>query len=247
MAIPYWLTPIPMENPTVGTRAAQWRNYVVAFVITSAIFATALYASNYFNNRRAADIRATQDNISIDILSLETQFELLAEHSCRDISENSVLSKELRPLAERLSYLETQSGVDENELLRLKRYYSLLQIKDLLLMKKVSGKCHLKPVFILYFYSNKGDCKDCENQGYVLTALSETYPQLRIYSFDYNLDLSALQTLLTINDVDNKLPALSINGKVYHGFRSIAEIEKILPQLSTLDKVATSTQKKVSR
>ena len=158
-----------------------------------------------------------------------------------------MLSKELRPLAERLSYLETQSGVDENELLRLKRYYSLLQIKDLLLMKKVSGKCHLKPVFILYFYSNKGDCKDCENQGYVLTALSETYPQLRIYSFDYNLDLSALQTLLTINDVDNKLPALSINGKVYHGFRSIEEIEKILPQLSTLDKVATSTQKKVSR
>lgn len=236
-----------MENPIAGTRTAQWRSYAVAFLITAAIFATALYASNYFNNRRIAEIRTTQDNISIDILSLETQFELLAEHSCRDISENSVLSKEIRPLADRLSYLETQTSVNQDELLRLKRYYSLLQIKDLLLMKKVTAKCKLKPVFILYFYSNAGDCKDCEEQGYALTALSERYPQLRIYSFDYNLDLSALQTLLSINDVGNKLPALSIKDKMYYGFRSIENIEKILPQLATLAKTtATTTQKKVA-
>ncbi|OGG70462.1 hypothetical protein A3F27_03535 [Candidatus Kaiserbacteria bacterium RIFCSPHIGHO2_12_FULL_53_13] len=232
-----------MENPIVGARRADWRSYAVALVITTAIFATALYASNYFNERRIAEIRTTQDNISIDILSLETQFDLLAEHSCRDISENSVLSKEIRPLAERLSYLETQRSVDESELLRLKRYYSLLQIKDLLLMKKVATKCSLKPVFILYFYSNEGDCKDCENQGYALTALSEKYPQLRIYSFDYNLDISALQTLLSINDVENKLPALSINDKMYYGFRNIQDIEKVLPQLATLDKAASSTRK----
>ena len=232
-----------MENPIVGARRADWRSYAVALVITTAIFATALYASNYFNERRIAEIRTTQDNISIDILSLETQFDLLAEHSCRDISENSVLSKEIRPLAERLSYLETQRSVDESELLRLKRYYSLLQIKDLLLMEKVATKCSLKPVFILYFYSNEGDCKDCENQGYALTALSEKYPQLRIYSFDYNLDISALQTLLSINDVENKLPALSINDKMYYGFRNIQDIEKVLPQLATLDKAASSTRK----
>ena len=232
-----------MDNSIIGERAAQWKNYAIAFVITAAIFATALYASNYFNNRRIAEIRTTQDNISIDILSLETQFELLAEHSCRDISENSVLSKELRPLVDRLSYLEDQSSVDEEELLRLKRYYSLLQIKDLLLMKKVATKCKLKSVFILYFYSNEGDCKDCENQGYVLTALSEQYPQLRIYSFDYNLDLSALQTMLSINDVENKLPALSINDKMYYGLKDIADIEKILPKFETVGKTATTTPK----
>ena len=232
-----------MENPITGTRAVQWRTYVVAFAITAAIFATALYASNYFNGKRIAEIRNTQDNISIDILSLETQFELLAEHSCKDISESSVLSREIRPLADRLSYLETQTSVNQDEISRLKRYYSLLQIKDLLLMKKVTTKCKLKPVFILYFYSNKGDCKDCEVQGYALTALSEQYPQLRIYSFDYNLDVSALQTLATIHDVEPPLPALVINGKLYNGFQSMEKIEKILPQLATLTKTATSTSK----
>jgi len=235
-----------MEEPVVNTRAARWGSYIVAFLITALIFATALYASNYFNNRRIADVQATQDNISIDILSLETQFELLAEHSCRDISENSVLSNEIRPLAQRLSYLETQPGVDQNELERLKRYYTLLQIKDLLLMQQVSKKCDLTPVFILYFYSNKGDCKDCEQQGYILTGLSEKYPKLRIYSFDYNLGLAALQTLIDINEVRNAPPALVINDQTYYGLKNMEDIARVLPELLTLETAsstaATSTE-----
>ena len=225
-------------EPVVNTRTARWGSYIVAFLITAIIFATAVYASNYFNNKRIADVQATQDNISIDILSLETQFDLLAEHSCEDISENSVLSTEIQPLASRLSYLETQQGVNQDELTRLKRYYTLLQIKDLLLMQQVANNCHLKPVNILYFYSNKGDCADCEKQGYALTGLSEKYPTLRVYSFDYNIGLAALQTLVDIHDVKNQLPALVINNKVYYGLHTMDDIEKIAPALL---KLATST------
>ncbi len=67
-----------MDGVVGGTRSVRWQTYVLALVITGAIFGTALYVSNYLNDRRLAEIRATQDNISIDILSLETQFELLA-------------------------------------------------------------------------------------------------------------------------------------------------------------------------
>lgn len=229
-----------MEDPVVNTRTARLSSYIVAFLITAFIFATALYASNYFNNRRVVDIQATQDKISIDILSLETQFDLLAEHSCRDISENSVLSTEIQPLAQRLSYLESQSQVNEDELMGLKRYYTLLQIKDLLLMQKVADKCKLKPVFILYFYSNEGDCKECEQQGYVLTGLGQKYPTLRIYSFDYNLTNSALRTLVDINNIRDEMPALVINGEVYYGLHTMDDIEQVLPELATL-KTATTT------
>lgn len=230
-----------MEEPIVSGRTARVSTYATAFLITAAIFLTAFFVSSFFNDRRIASVQTTQENIFIDILSLETQFDLLAEHSCRDISERSVLSSEMRPLAERLSYLETQTSVNDDELIRLKRYYSLLQIKDFLLMKEVAAKCDLKPVFILYFYSNAGDCEDCEEQGYVLTGLSEVYPSLRIYSFDYNLDVSALQTLLSINNVEGELPALIINNNTYHGFRTRADIEKILPELKKLPRNATTT------
>ncbi len=230
-------------DPVVNTRNARWGSYMVALAITALIFATALYASNYLNNQRIADIRSTQDDISTEILSTETQFDLLQEHSCSDVAENTVLPSAMTSLGSELSYLEAQGG-NQAETTRLKGMYSLLEIKDYLLMQQLAAKCKLKPVFILYFYSNEGDCADCEKQGYALTSLSAQYPQLRVYSFDYNLQVGALQTLISIDGVQNKLPALVINKKVYYGFNSIDSIQKILPQLSSLQKVSTTTSNK---
>lgn len=238
------------EQPIVNNRTIRISNYVVAFLITALMFAIALYASNYFNGRRISDIRATQDDISTDILSLETQFDLLGEHSCKDISESTILPSELQTLAGRLSYMEAQGPINRTEVNRLKRLYSLLEIKDYLITKDVAEKCKLKPVFILYFYSNEGNCTDCEKQGYVLTALTKTYPQLRIYSFDYDLDISALKTLISIHNIKNEMPALIINGEVYYGLHTVEDIEKLLPQLATLQKnsatssTSTATKKK---
>ncbi|QSH39409.1 hypothetical protein JXR01_00125 [Candidatus Kaiserbacteria bacterium] len=216
-----------------------WTKYLLAFLITAFIFATAIIANNFFNTKRIAEIRSIEEGISIDILSLETQFDLLQEQSCKNISEDSVLSRELDTLARKLSFAEAQLGADNEEVLRLKRHYSLLEIKDLLLMQKVSEKCALEPIFLLYFYSNeKGTCTDCKRQGYVLTELSKEYPQLRIYSFDYNLDLSAVETLVSLQNVSSDLPALVINDSLYTGFQSVEDIQAILPALV---KTATST------
>src|SRR4051812_15129458 len=116
-----------MEEPVVNVRTARWGSYLVAFLITSLMFATALYASNYFNNARISDIRATQDDISADILSVETQFDLLAQHSCANVGENTILPSELAALGNQLSYMETQGG-SADQVTRLKRLYSLLEI-----------------------------------------------------------------------------------------------------------------------
>tara|TARA_B100000745_G_scaffold219274_1_gene146011 strand:- start:23168 stop:23845 length:678 start_codon:yes stop_codon:yes gene_type:complete len=217
-------------------RPSQWIKYILAFVITAFIFATAIIANNFFNAKRIEQIRSIEEGISIDILSLDTQFELLQEQSCQSISENPILSRELDTLARKLSFAEAQLGADNEEVLRLKRHYSLLEIKDLLLMQKVSEKCGLEPVFLLYFYSNeKGACMDCKRQGYVLTELAKQYPSLRIYSFDYNLDLSAVETLISLKNIPEELPALVIHDKAYGGFKKIEEIKELIPELKALD------------
>jgi len=218
------------------------KRYIIAFFIAAAIFGTALAVSNVLNNMRLEQVQMIEENIATDILSLETQFELLSELSCKDIRENSVLSQELADVSKRVSYTEEKLSAENPEVLRLKRQYTLLQIKDLLLMKKVSQKCGLEPVFILYFYSNESDCSDCERQGYVLTALGENYPKLRIYSFDYHLDLPALKTLLTINNLKGDLPALIVNEKAYYGYQSIDDLKKLIPKIDTL--AASSTKSK---
>lgn len=223
----------------------DWKKYIIVFVITSAIFLTAIYISDYFNELRIQDIRSIEEKLRIDILSLETQFDLLEELSCNDITENTVLSQELNSLALKLNFTEVQLGVDNEEVKKLKRQYSLLQIKDYLLMKKVAKKCSLNPVFILYFYSNAGDCDDCERAGHVLTFLREKYPTLRVYSFDYNLELSALTTLISINKIENSLPAIVIEEEIYYGIKTLDDIENILPILQTLkNNDATTTSNK---
>ena len=125
-------------------------------------------------------------------------------------------------------------------MVQLKEQYTLLQIKDYLLMQKIAEKCALDPVFILYFYSNEGDCGDCVRAGHVLTHLRELYPELRVYAFDYHLDIGALRTLVALNDIEPNLPALVIDEDVHYGFYRREEIEDLLPVLKELE-TATST------
>ena len=209
----------------------NYRRYILAFIITAVIFATALVLSNTLTDAKLEQVRAIEDKMSIDILSLETQFDLLSELSCEQIGENTILSSELGTLARKLSYMEEQRGTDDSEVIRLKRRYTLLQIKDMLLMKKVSEKCDIAPTVVLYFYSNAGDCRDCKRQGYVLNKLGNDFETLRVYAFDANLDLSALQTLLHINGISTILPSLVINSKTYEGFMSIEAMQELLPEL----------------
>lgn len=213
-----------------------------SFLITVIIFTTAIYLSRYFGEKKLTEIRGIQDKISIDILSSETQFALLEDSLCRDVGTGT-LSQELGNLEERLTYAESQSGFDESEVETLKQYYSLLEIKDYLLLNKIGEKCKKTPLSILYFYSTDDSCKDCEKEGYVLTNLRQSYPELRVYSFDYNIDLPAVKTLISINKVKNQLPAIIIKDKTYYGFQTIENIEIAMPELAALKvkQNATST------
>ncbi len=213
------------------------RNALIAFVITAAVFGTGFWVSNVINEVRLDEVRSIESRIAVDILSLETQFDLLGQLSCSDISENTVLSTELNALADRLSITEERLGSDNEEVINLKKQYSLLQIKDYLLMQEISEKCALKPVFILYFYSNEGDCPECDTVGHILTYLRETYGALRVYSFDYNLDLGALETLVSINRIESKLPAFVINGTAHYDLRELEDFEAVL----ALETLATTT------
>ena len=222
----------------------DYKKYIFSFVITAIIFATAIYLSNYFSQKKLDEIRNIQDKISIDILSSETQFSLLEQSSCKDIGSGS-LSNELGNLEAKLSYTENQRGTEDSEVQTLKQYYSLLEIKDYLLMNKISEKCNKTPLSIIYFYSNSDKCEDCEKEGFVLTKLRETYPDLRVYSFDYNIDVSAVKTLISINKVENKLPAIIIKDKIFYGFQSIEDLEKAMPELQKMKSQKSSTTKPV--
>ena len=216
------------------------RNALIALAITIALVLTVAFTVNYLNRARVAELSAMSDQLSIDMLSLDTQFSLLASAPCEMVASSTSIISELGDLGSRLSYTESQLGKGNPQVLRLKQQYSLLEIRDYLITKQLAAACGTRPVTVLYFYSNEDDCPDCDRAGYALSYLRDTYPSLRVYSFDYHLELGALKTLIQVLKVQPNLPAFVINGKVIYGFTSLEAFEKQFPK-GTLVPAATST------
>ena len=93
-------------------------------------------------------------------------------------------------------------------------------------MKKISTRCGVKSAFILYFYTGAENCTLCEDENLVLTSLRDKYPELRVYSFDYSTDLSAVKAMLNIYRIkDTALPAIVLDDDVLTGFHGVDELE----------------------
>ena len=219
----------------------DWKKYLIVFLITVGLFVTASYLSNYFGNKKIDQLKSIRDQIAIDILSSETQFSLLSELSCKNVS-GSVLSSELDEFRRKLDWSQNNLRA-AGEISYLKKYYSLLQIKDYLLMKKISASCGEKSAFILYFYTTKENCSLCEKESLVLTNLRGKYPELRVYSFDYSTDLSAVKAMLAIYKIkDTELPALVLDDELLTGFHNIEELEKRVQESFKLQETKPETK-----
>lgn len=217
----------------------NYKKYVLVFLITAVIFTTAFSVSNSINNRRMNEIRLTEEKISIGILSLETQFDLLQQTTCDNI-DRTTLTQELSTLAEKLTFADNNKEISRAEIEDLKKYYSLLEIKDYLLTKKISEKCTADPVTIVYFYKSDS-CPDCQRQGYVLTKIREDNPSVRVYTFDYDIELPAVKTLINIHNIEEDLPAIIVNDKVYQGFQDLETVEATIKPLLPITASTTAT------
>jgi hypothetical protein len=218
------------------------RNALLALIITLAILVTVLYAISYLNRERVAQLNELQSRLATDTLSVETQFALLEESPCEDIVSGNTLSREVSDLGDRLNVTETRLGATDSRVVELKKQYTLLQIRDFLLTKKLATTCKINPTVALYFYSNTpGSCTECDQASTALSYLHTTYPSLRVYAFDYNLDLGALKTLIAVEKVDPKFPAFVINGKQTYGFNTVDEFKKSFPQSLFATSTATNT------
>ncbi|MDD5433300.1 MAG: hypothetical protein PHE77_01430 [Candidatus Pacebacteria bacterium] len=225
------------------TKKLNWGRHLTVLLATAIIFAGGFYLSNTVVEKKISAITKLQQGLSIDILSLETQFSVLSQAPCKNLNE-STLTKELFDISQKLESVGNTLGKDNPDFLMLKKYYSILEIKHWLLLKKAAKDCKTNIVSIIYLYSDKKNCPSCENQGYILTTLREKYPFLRVYSFDYNLALAPLDTIKSIYLLEPSLPITIVNDDAFYGLKSKEELEEILSQyinLAKLEEQKTST------
>lgn len=221
------------------------KKYFLVFIITVGVFLVAFLLSEFFYNTRISQVQSIETNINRNILETEIQYELLAEAACDTVDGATIQIEELNDLAKKLAYMEEQRGVDDTEVITLKKQYSLLQIKDYLLLKEKARRCGKKEPTILYFYSNKGGCVECTKEGFVLTDMRESYPNLHVYAFDYHIGLTAIETLKSIYNLREEFPIIVIDRKPIYGFKSRKDLEELIPDLGR--PIASSTEDNVRR
>jgi len=70
------------------------KKHALIFIFSLLIFFGGFFLSNILSEKKMAQLSTTQEDLSIDILSLETQFSILAQAPCQNLNE-SILTQEL--------------------------------------------------------------------------------------------------------------------------------------------------------
>lgn len=232
-----------LNKEQVGAKNMQkkfpYYKYILALIISIAIFTMGFLLNDILTSKKLESLKNIEDNLALNILSIDTQYEVLKEASCEWSNNSTELNKEISDLAEKLSILENADNSDAR-IIDAKKRYALLLVKDYLLSQRISEECGTKSTFIIYFYKDTELCEDCIKTGAALSSLREEYERLRIYAFDYDLDLPAIKALISIYNIKPNIPALVINKKVHYGLTTRESIDQVLPR-EIKEPVATST------
>jgi len=207
-------------------RRISWNRYFSVLLLTLLIFLIGFLITQRISSRTSEQITGIQKEFRNYILSLNLQSEIASEYICKvDVFQ---LTKEKSDLGKKIDVLEKNLGKNNPIVQDLKKDYSLLSLRQWLLVKKVKKGCNRDINIILFFYSNKVNASESESQGYVLDYIYEKYPdEVVIYAFDIDEDNPALNTLKNIYEVDI-VPSVIINDKLFVGLQSRAKIRSSL-------------------
>lgn len=200
--------------------------YLAVFASVTLIFLVGIIIGQWISELRVSEFSTQQRNIRTYILSLNLQTELASKYIC-DVDVFR-LTKEKVKMGQELDFLEKRLGKDNKGVIELKKGYTLLSIRQWLLVEKAKEECDRNIATILYFYSNIENVSVCESQGYILDYLYDRYPEsVVIYALDVDLDTPALNTLKTVYGI-TEVPSLVIDGELYPGFQEKDKIESIV-------------------
>ena len=208
-------------------REIDWSKFFLVLILTVAVFVIGVFFGNYVTQIKYDTIFNAEQSLRLELLGLDTQYSLIESDPCKVFNDSS-LSESLDEMGNKVAYLENNLGSYSEEVINLKKYYFLLEIRHYLLKQRAVKECDIDHDFILYFYSNKGSCNDCKQEGFVISNIRENYENMSSYSFDIDAENPALRTLKSINNVGSIAPVVVINGQTYIGFKSKEFIESKL-------------------
>lgn len=201
--------------------------FVAVFALTTLIFVIGILIGSFITNQKLNKLDELEQGLKSDVLDLETQFLIFNEDPC--YIDLAPLTNQLYDVGSRLDYMENRLGEDNKDIIAIKNYYFLLELRHWLIIKKDSEKCSNKRIPIIYFYANSKSCKSCKEQGFILDYIKRKYNNVYIYSFDIDLGGSSLNGIKKIYNVESA-PTIIIGDEAYHQFMTKDTIETVLSE-----------------
>lgn len=203
--------------------------FLAIFAVTTIIFLVGIFLGSVLSDMKVDKLNKLQDDFRTDTLAVDLAYEILSDNPCSSI-DSSFLTEELHELSSKLEFLQNARGIDDPKVKELRNYYSLLQLRHWMVSTQYKKYCNSSFTTIIYFFSDKKECPECDTQSTVLTHAREKHDNLRIYSFKYETDNAALKALKDLYSIksDEVLPILIIDSNVYYGLKDSDELSKLI-------------------
>jgi hypothetical protein len=121
-----------------------------------------------------------------------------------------------------------------------KRRVNRWEVTHFSMLSKVKKKCDLNHTILLYFYGECSKNKQCNEQGLELDKLhTATGGNMSIFSFDYDLNTSAVNSLMQLYNV-TALPCVVIEGNTQCGFIKEDDLISLLCKYSPYQPVCAA-------
>ena len=194
----------------------------MAFLLTLIIFSLGVLMGLTIEGKRISmDERLLQEQ-ELELSSSQLQYAFINslgdKESCPTVQ--SVLGENLFNL-EKISRKVVEHAADsklsDQEFDRLKRRYSLEQLRYWFLAENVREQCEQSFTRVIYFYSDNQNCQYCREQAVVLNYLKAIFGEsLLVFSLDEQLDEPMIRLLKKNYDV-TEFPTLIVEDSVIVG------------------------------
>lgn len=213
-------------------RKISLRIYLGAFQLSASVFLLGVYVGQLIDEASMQSISEEVATVSQMVASV--QLLLLREGNSSSLcptylSELDSINSEIENMGYRLSYLEEEKGIYNNE---LKKQYFILEAESYLLSKKAKTLCGDDSLLLLYFYSNK-NCTSCRQQGYDILQFRDEMKDnvtIKIYSFDGDIGSPVAESLMEQYGV-SVYPSVVLDDRKLEGYSDIQALSSFIKDI----------------
>jgi len=204
---------------------------ITVLLLTIIIFSFGILMGNYNTGKKFNKVIGLSDSLRIETQGVEVIHDILKENLCEN-DDILYLNDDLYKLSERLAYMESIWGEDNEQVKTLKNEYFIIEARHWTLAKSRAENCFngskdMNNTIVLYFYGGTEVCPRCKEQGAVLTYLREKYKGTKVYSFDIDAESTVVNVLKKLYGVDG-VPGLVINDETYIGYLDAEDLVKFV-------------------